>query len=73
MTTKYPRPTTRTVNLYGEDGIVIWIDQYGDYDPDPGSLLDGPVVRVVGHALYTCTLDDAHRRIRDGYVAQLRG
>lgn len=68
----------KTVNLYGEpDGISILIDNYGDIViSDETEAVEeikkfgGSLTRVVGHALYTCPLDEAQAKIRDAYMAR---
>jgi len=65
-TPKQPRRRKmKKVNLYGEDGIAIYLDSYGD-------LCDrkDATVRVIGHATYTCSADDAEQKIQRAYAAR---
>ena len=52
-------------NLYGEDGIAIHLDAYDDFcDADEAA------VRVVGRAIYSCSVEQAERSIRAEYLAR---
>lgn len=55
-----------TVNLYGEDGIAIYMSAYHDICD-----CDEAVVRVVGHDLYYGSMEDAERSIRRAYLAHI--
>jgi hypothetical protein len=52
------------LDLYGEDGVAIWLSRYGDVcaNRDEDSL-----VRVSGHSLYVCTLEEAREQIARAY------
>lgn len=56
-----------TVNLYGEDGVAVYVDQYGDWSVDRDELHAASAVRVIGHAVYACSVEDAERAIASEY------
>jgi hypothetical protein len=52
----------RTINLYGERGVSVLVD----HDWQVSSLDDTPedeLTRIVGHRLYTCSIEDVHAQI----------
>lgn len=55
----------KNVNLYGEDGIAVHIDQWGDVVEAKDETA---TLRVVGHAAYACSLDEARESIRREYL-----
>jgi hypothetical protein len=63
----------RTVNLYGESGITIYLDNYNDIvdAPHVGDPSDAAVA-VIGHCVYACSLVDAQAAIRRDYLARER-
>ncbi len=56
-----------TVDLYGEDGIAIYLS--ADHDI---CERDEAVVRVVGHDLYHGSIEDAERTIRRAYLSHAK-
>jgi hypothetical protein len=59
------RSRAPTVNLYGEDGIAVYLSAYHDICDR-----DEAVVRVVGHDLYHGSVEEAERSIRRAYLDQ---
>ena len=61
-----------TVNLFGEDGISIYVTYYqysehgyvpcSEYDPERN-------LRIVGHSIYACSIEQTRRLIFDAWVA----
>ena len=50
----------KIVNLYGEDGIAVYVDRYGD----PTDFPPEAVKKIIGHACYPgLTLEQAHAAI----------
>lgn len=50
----------KTVDLFGEEGgMTVFLDKNGDIVDSK----DDAAIRVVGHSLYCCTLDEARNRI----------
>ena len=58
----------KVINLYDEDGIEIMLDQYGDVT----DVIQRAEVKVIGHATYCCSLDEAQQKIRKAFRV-LRG
>lgn len=57
-----------TVNLYGEDGLSVYLTEEHDIcDRDDEDC----AIQVIGHRLYANTLEGAHRSIRDAYLNRL--
>lgn len=56
----------KTINLYGEDGIVIYLSEYHDI-----CTRDEAIVRVVGHRLYASSVEDAEQSIRAAYLQRV--
>lgn len=53
-----------TIHLHGDspEGIRILLDRYGDIlDPRDANTA---VVRVIGHAVYACSLEEARNSLR---------
>jgi hypothetical protein len=55
------------VNLYGDDGIAIYLNNDGDICDRSEAY-----VRVIGHRLYCCSAEQAADKIRDAYLARPR-
>ena len=57
--------TIETINLYGEDGIAIWLTAEHDMVPagDPEA-----VTKVIGHRLYAVSLEQARQSILEAYL-----
>lgn len=63
MTMAQQKPKT---DLYGEDdGITIGLTQYGDICKPSD---DDCALRVIGHAMYACSAEQAEHKIRAEYV-----
>ena len=68
--------TIPTINLYGEAGISILVDSYGDIViSDESEAIEEAakfgiaLTRVIGHTLYACDLHEAQAQIRDAYLS----
>jgi len=64
-----------TVDLWGEDGITIYVSDDGDIETERCNI-DGEEnewTRVIGRELYPCSLADAHCAIRDEYLSRNGG
>lgn len=58
----------KTVDLYNEDGIVVCLDEYGDIVDADDPTAD---VRLIGHRLYACSLEQAQKLICREYLRDL--
>lgn len=67
MTSTPSRSKVPTVNLYGENGIAVFLSEHHDL-----CEASDAVVRVVGRAIYGgMTLDQCHDSIRASYLAKI--
>jgi hypothetical protein len=56
----------KTINLYNEDGIAIYLSEHYDV-----CSKDEATVRVVGHRLYVSSVEDAENAIRAAYLKHI--
>jgi hypothetical protein len=61
----------KIINLYGEsEGIEIMVDQFGNWTNETAAEAErfgDTLTRVVGHALYACSADEAAHSIAREY------
>ena len=58
----------KTINLYAEDGIAIHLT--ADYDICNAND-DDAEIKVIGHAAYVCSAEEADRKIRSAYLQRV--
>ena len=58
-----------TVNLYDEDGIATYLT--ADFDICDPTDSDA-VIRVIGHAIYACSAEQADQAIRAAYLKRIK-
>ena len=60
--------TPKNINLYGEDGIAVYLT--ADHDICNANDADAEI-KVIGHAAYVCSAAEADRKIRSAYLTRM--
>jgi hypothetical protein len=58
----------KTINLYGRDGIAIYLNADHDICNDAPQEA---VVKVIGHSLYATSIEQAEASIRAAYLERI--